>query len=125
MRDEATVAGRRAVPSALLIPTWATPATVESTVIRDGVITVGALCTATSPTVARNGTTSPTFKADCATLGTKWRTVAGAAGRRGDEAINSSYVEGRLGRKMMATAHRPRLDRWRRGRRLVRTRRPK
>ena len=65
----ATVASLRQVPSVLLTPTWVTAATVEMTVIRDGVITVKALCTSSSPSVA--GMSSPTFKADCATYGIK------------------------------------------------------
>jgi len=64
-----TVTSLKSVPSVLLTPMWVTPATVESTVIKDGVIAVSALCSTASPIVA--GATVPTFKADCATYGIK------------------------------------------------------
>jgi D-xylose transport system substrate-binding protein len=63
----ATVASRAHVPSVLLTPTWVTAATVQSTVIKDKVISASALCTESTPTVA--GISLPTFKADCATYG--------------------------------------------------------
>lgn len=65
----ATQASLKKVPSVLLTPKWVTAPAVESTVIKDGVITAKALCTSSSPTVA--GMTAPSFKADCATYGIK------------------------------------------------------
>ncbi|MBW4029455.1 MAG: sugar ABC transporter substrate-binding protein [Acidobacteria bacterium] len=65
----ATSASLKRVPSVLLTPTWVTAPTIESTVIKDGVITAKALCTTSSPTVA--GISSPSFRADCANYGIK------------------------------------------------------
>lgn len=65
----ATATSLRSVPSVLLTPMWVTASTIESTVIKDGVITVAALCTSASPTVA--GASPPTFKTDCAAYGIK------------------------------------------------------
>ena len=65
----ATQASLKNVPSVLLTPTWVTAPAIESTVIKDGVITATALCASSSPTVA--GITAPSYAADCATYGIK------------------------------------------------------
>ena len=55
------------VPSTLLTPEWATAATLEGTVIKDGQVTAAQLCTNTAPTV--KGSTPSTYAADCTTYG--------------------------------------------------------
>lgn len=57
------------VPSVLLKATWVTPANIESTVIKDGVIKVSDLCTTSAPAVA--GNPQPTYAADCTKYGIK------------------------------------------------------
>lgn len=57
------------VSSVLLKASWVTPAKIESTVIKDKVIKVSALCTATSPAVT--GNPQPTYAADCTKYGVK------------------------------------------------------
>jgi len=57
------------VKSVLLTATWVTPDKVESTVIKDKVIKVSDLCTASAPTV--QGSTQPSYATDCTTYGIK------------------------------------------------------
>jgi D-xylose transport system substrate-binding protein len=65
----ATIASLKNVPSVLLTPLWVTAATVESQVIASKQVTAAQLCTNTAPTV--NGSTQPTYAADCTKYGIK------------------------------------------------------
>jgi D-xylose transport system substrate-binding protein len=65
----ATIASLKSVPSVLLTPLWVTATTVESQVIASKQVTVSQLCTNTAPTV--NGSTQPTYAADCTKYGIK------------------------------------------------------
>jgi D-xylose transport system substrate-binding protein len=65
----ATIASLKNVPSVLLTPLWVTAQTVESQVIASKQVTVSQLCTNTAPTV--NGSTQPTYAADCTKYGIK------------------------------------------------------
>ena len=58
------------VPSVLLSPEWVTASTVESTVIKDKVLTAKDVCLNTAPTVAGDSSI-PTYAADCTTYGIK------------------------------------------------------
>jgi D-xylose transport system substrate-binding protein len=65
----ATIASLKNVPSVLLTPLWVTASTVESQVIASKQVTTAQLCTNTSPTV--QGSTQPTYAADCTKYGIK------------------------------------------------------
>jgi D-xylose transport system substrate-binding protein len=65
----ATIASLKNVPSVLLTPLWVTAQTVESQVIASKQVTIAQLCTNTAPTV--NGSTQPTYAADCTKYGIK------------------------------------------------------
>ncbi|MDE3064222.1 MAG: substrate-binding domain-containing protein [Acidobacteriota bacterium] len=56
-----------AVPSVLLTATWVTPDKIQSTVVKDKVISPAQLCTNTAPVVP--GYAAPTYAADCSTYG--------------------------------------------------------
>jgi D-xylose transport system substrate-binding protein len=66
----ATIASFQHVPSVLLKPEWVTASTVNSTVVKDKVLKVSAICTSSAPTVAGDSSI-PTYAADCTTFGIK------------------------------------------------------
>jgi D-xylose transport system substrate-binding protein len=66
----ATIKSFKNVPSILLTPEWVTASTVESTVIKDKVLTAKDVCLSTAPTVAGDSSI-PTYAADCTTYGIK------------------------------------------------------
>jgi ABC-type xylose transport system substrate-binding protein len=66
----ATIKSFKNVPSVLLSPEWVTASTVESTVIKDKVLTAKDVCLSSAPTVAGDSSI-PTYAADCKTYGIK------------------------------------------------------